>query len=96
MTNKDVDKANSLLEKIFKLKKFPKSPPINTLKNNGQYNKISFNMFSLVNWPSSPEIEFISINNDAVVMIFLGLSAFNKKSRGLKKIPPPNSNYPRN
>ena len=49
MTNKDVDKANSLLEKIFKLKKFPKSPPINTLKNNGQYNKISFNMFSLVN-----------------------------------------------
>ena len=29
------------------------------------------------------------MNNDAVVMIFLGLSAFNKKSRGLKKIPPP-------
>ena len=31
----------------------------------------------------------ISINNDAEVTIFLGLSAFNRKSIGLKKIPPP-------
>ena len=29
------------------------------------------------------------MNNDAVVAIFLGLSAFNKKRIGLKKIPPP-------
>ena len=31
----------------------------------------------------------ISINNEAVVTIILGLSAFNKKRIGLKKIPPP-------
>ena len=35
------------------------------------------------------EIEFKSINNDAVVTIFFGLSAFNKNNIGLKKIPPP-------
>ena len=29
------------------------------------------------------------INKEAVVTMFLGLSAFNKKSIGLKKIPPP-------
>ena len=29
------------------------------------------------------------MNNDAVVTIFLGLSAFNKNKIGLKKIPPP-------
>ena len=31
----------------------------------------------------------MSINNDAVVTIFLGLSAFNKNRIGLRKIPPP-------
>ena len=31
----------------------------------------------------------ISINNEAIVMITLGLSAFKMKSIGLKKIPPP-------
>ena len=60
-----------------------------TVKNKGQYNIISFNIFSFVNCPKIPEIELMSINNDAVVTIFLGLSAFNKKSIGLKKIPPP-------
>ena len=34
-------------------------------------------------------IELISINNEAVVMITLGFSAFKIKSIGLKKIPPP-------
>ena len=34
-------------------------------------------------------MELISINNEAVVTIVWGLSAFNKKSIGLKKIPPP-------
>ena len=29
------------------------------------------------------------MNNDAEVTIFLGLSAFNKKRIGLRKIPPP-------
>ena len=29
------------------------------------------------------------MNKDAVVTMFFGLSAFNKKSIGLRKIPPP-------
>ena len=33
--------------------------------------------------------ELIRINKEAVVTMFLGLSAFNKKRIGLKKIPPP-------
>ena len=41
-------------------------------------------------WEEGPELrEFIKINKEAVVTIFLGLSAFIKKSIGLKKIPPP-------
>ena len=31
----------------------------------------------------------IKINKDADVIIFLGLSIFNKNNIGLKKIPPP-------
>ena len=46
-------------------------------------------IFSLESWPKIPEIELIRINNDALVTIFLGLSALNKKRIGLKKIPPP-------
>ena len=72
----DVINANALLEKILRFRKFPKSPPIKTAKNSGQYKKKSLRTLSLVNWPKIPEIEFISINNDAVVTIFLGLSAF--------------------
>ena len=36
-----------------------------------------------------PEIEFIRINKEAVVIICFGFPAFIKKSIGLKKIPPP-------
>ena len=89
ITNMDVINANALLEKILRFRKLPKSPPIKTAKNSGQYNKNSLRTLSLVSWPKIPEIELISINNDAVVTIFLGLSAFNKKRIGLKKIPPP-------
>ena len=53
------------------------------------YNIILSNTASFVNWPKIPKIELISINNDAEVTIFLGLSAFNKKRMGLRKIPPP-------
>ena len=42
-----------------------------------------------VNWPKIPEIQLISINNEAVVTICFGLPALNKKSIGLKNIPPP-------
>ena len=58
-------------------------------RNRGQYTIISFITIVFVNWPKTPEIELIKINNEAVVTIFFGLSAFNKKSIGLKKIPPP-------
>ena len=79
----DVINASALLEKILRFRKLPISPPIKTDKNSGQYKKNSLRTLSLVNWPKIPEIEFISINNDAVVTIFLGLSAFNKKRIGL-------------
>ena len=36
-----------------------------------------------------PEIEFIKINNDAVVTMCLGLPALNKNKIGLKNIHPP-------
>ena len=50
---------------------------------------ISFNTISFVSWPNTPEIEFIRINNDAVVTIIFGFAAFKRKRIGLKKIPPP-------
>ena len=89
ITNKDVVKASTLLEKILRFKKFPKRPPIKTAVNNGQYSIISLKITSLVNWPKIPDTELTNINNDAVVMIFLGSSALSKKRIGLKKIPPP-------
>ena len=85
----DVINASALLENILRCRKLPKSPPIKTAKNSGQYRKNSLRTLSLVNCPKIPEIELIRINNDALVTIFLGLSAFNKKRIGLKKIPPP-------
>ena len=45
--------------------------------------------FSFKICPKNPEIELIKINNDAVVAIIFGFSAFNKNRMGLKKIPPP-------
>ena len=49
ITNKEVIRARTLLEKIFKFKKFPISPPINTTKNKNQYEEISLRTFALVN-----------------------------------------------
>ena len=49
----------------------------------------SFITADFVNCPKIPEIELTRINRDAVVTIIFGFSAFNKKSNGLKKIPPP-------
>ena len=57
--------------------------------NKGIYNIISFKIFVFVNCPKIPETEFINMKKDAVEDITLGLSAFNKKSIGLKNIPPP-------
>ena len=54
----------------------------------------SFKTISLVNCPKIPEIELIKINKDAFVEIFFGLSAFSKKSIGLRKIPPPMPTIP--
>ena len=65
------------------------NPPIRTQINRGQYKGISFITVCFVNCPNIPEIEFINMNSEAVVAIILGLSAFSKKSIGLKKIPPP-------
>ena len=42
-----------------------------------------------MNCPTTPKIELIKINTDAVVTMCFGLPAFNKKSIGLKNIPPP-------
>ena len=42
-----------------------------------------------VNCPVIPEIEFISINNEAEATICFADPALIKKSIGLKKIPPP-------
>ena len=42
-----------------------------------------------MDWPTSPDIELIRINKDAVVAICLALAAFINKSTGLKNIPPP-------
>ena len=67
----------------------PIKPPIKTLKKSGQYITNSFIILSLVNWPKIPDIELTKINKDAVVIIFFGLSAFNKNKIGLKNIPPP-------
>ena len=89
ITKIDVIKARVLLEKILRFKKIPIRPPIKTAKNNGKYEVNSFIIFSFVNCPKIPEIEFMRIKSDAVVTIFLGLSAFNRKSIGLKNIPPP-------
>ena len=89
ITKKEVIKARDLFESIFKFKKFPMRPPAKTAKKSGQYEKVSFNIVSFVSCPKTPEIELISMNKDAVVAIFLGLSSFNKKRIGLKKIPPP-------
>ena len=36
-----------------------------------------------------PKIEFIKINNEAVLVICFGYPAFIKNKRGLKNIPPP-------
>ncbi len=57
--------------------------------NKGIYNIISLKIFVFVNCPKIPEIEFINIKKDAVEDITFGLSAFSKKSIGLKNIPPP-------
>ena len=64
----------------------PIKPPIKTLKKSGQYITNSFIILSLVNWPKIPDIELTRINKDAVVIIFFGLSAFNKNKIGLKNI----------
>ena len=48
ITNKEVIKASVLLERIFKFKKFPISPPAKTAINNGQYKKILFSTVSFV------------------------------------------------
>ena len=36
-----------------------------------------------------PKIEFIKINNEAVLVICFGYPAFFKNKKGLKNIPPP-------
>ncbi len=67
----------------------PIRPPIKTLKKSNQKLLKSLSIFSLERCPKTPEIELININNDAVVAMTFGLSTFNKKRIGLKKIPPP-------
>ena len=46
-------------------------------------------MLFFVNCPIIPKIEFIKINNEAVVTICFGFPALIKNKIGLKKIPPP-------
>ena len=82
-------KANVLLENNFIFKKFPICPPIKTTKKSGQNFKKLSKTISLVSCPTTPNMELIKINKDAVVAICLGYPAFKRKRIGLKKIPPP-------
>ena len=77
------------MDSNFRFNKFPNCPPIKTANNKKKNSFISTILWSLVNWPIIENIEFININNETAVVIYLGFAALNKYKIGPKKIPPP-------
>ena len=89
ITNREVINARVFVESNFKFNKFPNCPPIKTANNKKKYSFISIKFWFLVNWPIIPNIEFIKINKETAVVIYLGFAALNKYKIGPKKIPLP-------
>ena len=73
----EVINAKILVENSFKFIKFPIWPPINTANSKNRYSLKSNKNWFLVNCPIIPKIEFIKINKETVVAIYLGFAALN-------------------